>query len=91
MAYCPICGTDHDPDFPCTDKAGHMLRRTGVKSKSPMSSREFTELSRKARKSLIVYSVILVGALLLGTLLWWYAYVGGSWSHDSILVTLANP
>jgi len=61
MAYCPICGRDHDPDLLCTEQANQALRRAGMEKKSKMSSLELTQLSRKAGKSLIILLVRIAG------------------------------
>ncbi|MFH1114195.1 MAG: hypothetical protein V1792_09765 [Pseudomonadota bacterium] len=65
MAYCPICGTDHDPDTLCVDKASDVSRRAGMRKRSKLSTQEFEELSRKATRSLLVF---LLGAAGLGLL-----------------------
>jgi hypothetical protein len=72
MPYCPICGTDHDPDLPCADKTSHLLRRAGIDERSRMSADELAELSRKARKSVIpaiLSFLLIVGTICLGLLL----------------------
>jgi len=69
MAYCPICGTDHDPDLPCGDKAGHVLRRAGISKRSGTSPGDFAELSRKSTRSVIIAFVLLAGSMFLVMLL----------------------
>jgi len=40
MAFCAICGTNHDPDMPCGDGAGQVLRGAGIKKSRKMSKKE---------------------------------------------------
>ena len=61
MAYCPICGRDHDPDLLCTEQANHSLRRAGIEKKSKMSALEVRQLSRKAGRSSIILLVRIAG------------------------------
>jgi hypothetical protein len=71
MRYCPICGTDHDPDLPCADKASQVLRSAGIEKRSGMPAREFAELSREARSPVIIYFVLVAGAVFLSLLIKW--------------------
>ena len=61
MAYCPICGRDHDPDLLCTEQANHSMRRAGIEKKSKMSALEVRQLSRKAGRSSIILLVRIAG------------------------------
>ena len=71
MPYCPICGTDHDTDLPCVDKASQVLRRAGIKKTARLPAREFAELSRRARRPVIIYFALLTGAAFLSVLVMW--------------------
>ena len=61
MAYCPICGRNHDPDLLCMEQADHALRRAGIEKKSEMSSLELRQLSRKAGRSSIILFLRIAG------------------------------
>ena len=61
MAYCPICGRNHDIDLLCTEQADHALRRAGIEKKSEMSSPELRQLSRKAGRSSIILLLRIAG------------------------------
>lgn len=66
MAFCPICGTHHDPNIACFDKAGEMLKEIGIKRHSKMSKEEFKKLEDRAdRYMLKVLFIVMAGFLLL--------------------------
>jgi len=65
MAYCPICGTDHSPDILCSDKASDVLRHAGIRVGRKLSVRQFRDASKKARKSVIIWFLILGGSMAL--------------------------
>jgi hypothetical protein len=58
MSFCPICGAHHDPTMPCTDRAGEILRDTGIKS-SPMPKNEFKKTVRKTNRIILIVFIIL--------------------------------
>ncbi len=68
MSFCPICGTHHDPTFPCADRAGEVLRDAGIEPK-PMEEKEFRETVKKANRSMIIVVIVVVGLILLTLLL----------------------
>ena len=39
VALCTICGTNHDPDIPCGDGAGQIMRGVGIRKSRKMSKR----------------------------------------------------
>jgi hypothetical protein len=55
MAYCPICGTDHDPKTLCMHQGSDVSRRAGISQRSKLSSSEFKKLSRKASNALLIF------------------------------------
>ena len=66
MAFCAICGTNHDPDMPCGDGAGQVLRGAGIKKSRKMSKRESEKTARDFSKAMkIVFLVILLLILFL--------------------------
>ena len=67
MSFCPICGTHHDPNFPCADRAGELLRDAGIEPK-PMPEEEFKKTVKEANRSMIIL-VIVVATLILLTVL----------------------
>jgi len=46
MAFCPKCGAHHDPNYPCTDRAGEVMQDMGVDTRSKMSKEEFKTLEK---------------------------------------------
>ena len=68
MSFCPICGTHHDPTFPCADRAGEVLRDAGIEAK-PMAEKEFKETVKKADRSMIILVIVVAGLMLLALLL----------------------
>jgi hypothetical protein len=65
MAYCPICGTDHDPETLCVNKASDVLRHAGIPQRSKLSAPEINKLSRKASRSFLIFLLRFAGAICL--------------------------
>jgi hypothetical protein len=66
MTFCPKCGAHHDPQFPCVDRAGEMLRDMGVEKHSKMSKQEFKKLEKATDTSMFkVFIIIVTGFILL--------------------------
>jgi len=65
MAFCPKCGAHHDPDIPCFDRAGEMLRDMGVERPSKMSKQEFKKLEKTTNRLMFRISLIVIGVFLL--------------------------
>ena len=59
MAFCPICKGNHDPDVLCVDSAGRALKDMGIKDNRKISKKELSEVDKKARKSLIIFTFVL--------------------------------
>jgi hypothetical protein len=68
MSFCPICGTHHDPNFPCADRAGEVLRDAGIEPK-PMPEKEFKETVKKANRNMVVILIFVLAVILLTVLL----------------------
>jgi uncharacterized membrane protein YvbJ len=65
MSFCPKCGAHHDPNFPCADRAGELMRDMGVEKFSKMSKQEFKILEKKADRSMLkILLTVIVGFLL---------------------------
>ncbi len=68
MSFCPVCGTHHDPAFPCADRAGELLRDAGIEPK-PMTEKEFKRTIKKANRSMLVFLIVVLSLLLLTVLI----------------------
>ena len=66
--FCPICGTHHDPDFPCADRAGELLHDSGLEPKK-MDKKEFQKTVKEANRSMIIVAAVVVGLIILTVLL----------------------
>lgn len=66
--FCPICGTHHDPAFPCADRAGEILRDSGLEPK-PMEDKEFQKTVKEANRSMALIVVVVLGLILLTVLI----------------------
>ncbi len=66
-SFCPICGTHHDPNFPCADRAGEFLSDAGFEPK-PMAEKEFKKTVKEANWSMIIIVVVVVGLIILTVL-----------------------
>ncbi len=70
MTFCPICGAHHDPNVPCLDRAGELLRDAGTKREwSHMSEQELGETVKKANRVVAVILAILAALLGMAILL----------------------
>lgn len=67
-SFCPVCGTHHDPEFPCADRAGEILRDSGLEPK-PMKEKEFQKTVKEANRSMIILVIVVAGLILLTLLL----------------------
>jgi hypothetical protein len=68
MSFCPICGTHHDPNFPCADRAGELLHDAGIDPK-PMEEKEFQKTVKKANRSLLIIVIVVISLIILTALL----------------------
>lgn len=76
MAFCAICGSYHDPDLPCVDKARQTLRAAGVKEDSQKPGQDFRETAKLADRFMLkvliiafaIIAAILILAKLFGTI-----------------------
>ncbi len=59
MSFCPVCGAHHDPNMPCADRAGELLRDVGAAPK-PMKKKELTKTIKKANRGLLVLLIALL-------------------------------
>jgi hypothetical protein len=48
MAFCAICGKNHDPGVGCLDGTGEILKEAGASSPSKLSPKEFQQTAQKA-------------------------------------------
>ena len=67
-SFCPICGTHHDPAFPCADRAGELLRDSGLEP-TPMKEEEFQKTVKEANRSMIILAIVVAGLILLTILI----------------------
>lgn len=66
MSFCPICGAHHDPNIPCADRAGEVLRDAGIEpSPSISDKKELKKTIAKANRSLFVLLIAILGIFLL--------------------------
>lgn len=68
MSFCPVCGAHHDPEMPCADRAGELLRDAGIKPE-PLDKKELKETIKKANRSLLVLLIAGLALFLLIILL----------------------
>ena len=64
MSFCPICGTHHDPNFPCADRAGEALRDAGLEPK-PMEEKELKKTVKEADRSMLILLLVILAAVVL--------------------------
>ena len=67
MAFCVICGRQHDPDVRCTDASGQALRDAGMPP--PYSHQSDVGLAGSRSKRMVAYLVLAMAAVLA---LWWF-------------------
>jgi hypothetical protein len=61
-----ICGTNHDPDMPCGDGAGQIMRGAGINKSRKMPKRESEKTERDFSRAMkIVFLIILLLILFL--------------------------
>ena len=66
MSFCPICGAHHDPNMPCADRAGEVLRDAGIEQPHPSpDKKELKETIVKANRILFVLLISVLGIFLL--------------------------
>ena len=65
MAFCPVCKGNHDPDVLCVDSVGRALKDMGIKENKKRSKKEFSEIGKGARRSLVTLGLILFGIFVL--------------------------
>jgi hypothetical protein len=62
MRFCPLCGSYHDPDVSCVDRAGSILKDAGIE-RAQMRRKEFKKMVKKLNRTMVV--VLLIFGLLL--------------------------
>jgi hypothetical protein len=67
MRFCPLCGSYHDPDVPCVDRAGSILKDAGIE-RSQMRRKEFKKMLKKLNRTMLVV-LFIFGLLLLSFVL----------------------
>jgi len=65
MAFCAICGSNHDPDYPCSAFADGMLHDAGIEKHPGMSRRAFRKLEKRADRYMLKLALIAVAILIL--------------------------
>ncbi len=60
MAFCAICGSYHDPDLPCVNRAKQTLRGAGIEEDHQKPGPEFPEIAKAADRFMLK---VLIGAL----------------------------
>jgi hypothetical protein len=63
MRFCPLCGSYHDPDIPCVDRAGSILKDAGIE-RPQMQRKEFKKMVKKLNRTMLVV-LFIFGLLLL--------------------------
>ncbi len=67
-SFCPICGTHHDPAFPCADRAGEILRDSGLEPK-PMDEEEFQKTAKEADRNMLIVLIVVIILIILTVLI----------------------
>jgi hypothetical protein len=68
MAYCAICGRDHDTGVTCLDGTQELLKDVGADSRPRLSEEEFKRVSKQADKwflKVLVWAFVIIAALLI--------------------------
>ena len=67
MPFCPICKSNHDPDYLCVDRARESLEEAGIMitHKDTMSREEFRRETREIEKKMITKILLIVVITLL--------------------------
>ena len=53
MSFCPLCGSYHDADVPCVDRAGDILKDAGIE-RPQMRRKEFKKMVEKLNRTMLV-------------------------------------
>lgn len=53
MRFCPLCGSYHDPDVPCVDRSGDVLKDAGVE-RPQMGRKEFKKMVKKLNRTMLI-------------------------------------
>ncbi len=53
MSFCPICGTNHDPNFLCVERGREALHKAGIETDSAISKEDFKKLEKKADRYML--------------------------------------
>ena len=70
MSYCSVCGAHHDPNLPCFDRAGEILRDAGmVRPESQMPVEELRKTVKQANRFVLIFVAILGGSILIAAVL----------------------
>jgi hypothetical protein len=65
MAYCAICGIDHNPERPCSSLVGDKLHQIGLDGGAKKSKVEFRKLEKKADRYMLKFALIAIAILIL--------------------------
>jgi hypothetical protein len=65
MAYCAICGTDHNPEYPCSGLVGDKLHQIGLNGGPKKSKEDFRKLEKKADRYMLKFALIAIAILIL--------------------------
>jgi len=68
MGFCAICGGHHDPDVPCTNRAGDILQDIGIKRTSKKHKREIRKLATASDRLMLKVFLAVLGFIILFTL-----------------------
>jgi hypothetical protein len=68
MSYCAICGREHDPDLPCFDSAGQVLRSAGIDDRQAPDS-DFKRVARLSDRWFIKLLLALLVFFIVGIIL----------------------
>ena len=69
MAFCPICKSNHDPNFLCVNRAQEMLgdaeSKTGFKKKTKKSKARFKKIEKEADRFMFKFFIGTIAYFLL--------------------------
>jgi predicted nucleic acid-binding Zn ribbon protein len=85
MSFCPVCGAHHDPEMPCADRAGELLRNIGI-SPAPMGKKDLNKTIKKANRSLVVLLIVVLSLFLLSILISYFNIA----SSETIVFAIAD-
>lgn len=89
MGFCPICGAHHDPNVPCTDRAGEILGDIWVSRASRKRRKEFQRLQKAADRSMIRLVFIMLTFVILLVLFGVLAEKSKLWLLGWVIQTIA--